>query len=257
MPGKAVNPKISVIIPSYNQGVFLSSTLDSITSQDYSNWEVIIQDGGSTDDSSKIIRSFAQKYPQKTKWVSAKDKGQVDAINQGLKKATGDIITYINSDDYYLSGAFTSVAALITNQRPWLVGDCRVTSGRLNWTFALKHLMPIDRFPSLMLLFNWINQPAVFLSRSLVDKVGEFDTAYHYAFDYEYWLRCLKIARPFRLHYPLAVFRIHDLSKGNTGYTRQFSEDYAVASRYTKNPLILFFHKVLQAVTISLYRLLK
>ncbi len=104
-------PLISVVIPSYNKVKYVEKTLKSIVSQNYTNYEVIIQDGGSNDGTVEIIKKYAKKYPQYVSFVSKKDGGQLDAINTGLKKAKGDIVTFINADDVYEAGAFESVVA--------------------------------------------------------------------------------------------------------------------------------------------------
>jgi glycosyltransferase involved in cell wall biosynthesis len=102
-------PKISIVIPSFNKKKFIGATLESIFSQNYPNFEVIIQDGASTDGTLEITEKFAKKYPQVVNWESKKDKGQTDAINKGLKKAKGEILTYINADDIYIKGALKKV----------------------------------------------------------------------------------------------------------------------------------------------------
>ena len=99
--------KFSIITPSFNQAEFLEQTIKSVVSQKV-NLEYFIQDGGSTDGSVDIIKKYAEKYSF-ISWQSKKDKGQTDALNQGLKKCTGDIIAYLNSDDYYLPDALEKV----------------------------------------------------------------------------------------------------------------------------------------------------
>ena len=252
--------KFSIITPSYNQAQFLEQTIKSVLSQRGPfELEHLILDGGSTDSSVAIIKKYAQKFPDVIKWQSKKDKGQVDAINQGLEKASGDIIAYLNSDDYYLSGSLSKVAEYFASHPNcrWLVWDCGITQKNLAWTFFIKHLWPIDRHQIFLQTYNTANQPAVFLRRSLVRKVGSFNPKYHYAFDYDYWLRCLKYALPHRLHQKLAVFRIHPLSKGNTGYLDQFNEDAKVARLQTKNKKIAILHFILSKITILIYNLLK
>ncbi|WP_019233253.1 glycosyltransferase [Legionella anisa] len=96
-------PKISVVTPSFNQGPFLRQCIESVLSQNYPNLEYIIIDGGSDDDSLSIIHEFE---PYLTYWVSEPDKGQSDAINKGFMKASGELVAWLNSDDYYLPGAF-------------------------------------------------------------------------------------------------------------------------------------------------------
>jgi len=250
--------KFSIITPSFNQADFIEETLKSVVSQKV-DLEYLIQDGGSTDGSIAIIKKYADKYPKIISYVSHKDNGQVDAINQGIKRSKGDIIAYLNSDDYYLPESLSKVERYFQNHPDclWLVGDCQVSDPKLSWTFALKHLMPIQLFPKLLYLFNWINQPSVFLRRDLVDKVGDFNSKYHYAFDYDYWLRCLKFARPYRLHKPLSVFRIQPNSKGNTSYQKQFAEDAIIIREYTHNHLALWLHRLGQFITEKNYQKLK
>ena len=103
-------PKISIVIPSYNKVKYIQETLESVIFQKYPNLEVIIQDGGSTDGTLEIIKKYAKKYPKIISWVSIKDKGQVDAINRGLRKAKGNIVTYLNADDLYEKGALFEIA---------------------------------------------------------------------------------------------------------------------------------------------------
>jgi glycosyltransferase involved in cell wall biosynthesis len=251
--------KLSIITPSFNQVKFLEQTIKSVVSQSYKNIEYLIFDGGSTDGSVEIIKKYANKYPKIIKWQSKKDKGQVDAINKGLKMATGDVIAYINSDDYYLPGAFTKVINFLKENpdKLWLVGNCQVTEKKLSWTFKLKHLVPIERSKNWLYLSNWINQPAVFLKKDLVSRVGEFNQKYQYAFDYDYWLRCQKIPPLSRLKQNLAVFRVHGSSKSSSNYQNQFKEQYKIISQYTSNPFTKSLHFLINQFIVSSYQLLK
>jgi glycosyltransferase involved in cell wall biosynthesis len=251
--------KISVITPSFNQGQYIKDTIQSVVSQDYPNWEFFINDAGSTDQSVGIIKTYARKYPRQIIWRSHPDRGQVAAINEGLAKASGDIIAYLNSDDYYLPGCFRQVADYF-HRHPeclWLIGNCRVTDPKLGWTFFLKHLWPVDKFSWALPVFNTINQPAVFMRRSLVKQVGLFNSDYKYAFDYDYWLRCQKISLPHRLRSDLAVFRVHSGSLGSTGYQIQFSEDIRIVTSHFPGRIILYIHQLSSFFVTLVYRFIK
>ena len=101
-------PKISIITPSFNQGKFIRDTIESVLNQNYPNLEYFIIDGGSSDNTLDVLRQN-QGY---LTWVSEKDNGQADAINKGIRMSTGEIITFINSDDYYLPNTLFKVADL-------------------------------------------------------------------------------------------------------------------------------------------------
>ncbi len=235
MPKKQTDdwPKITIITPSFNQGMYLEHTIKSVVGQNYPNLEYFILDGGSTDNSVKIIKKYARRYPQIIKWRSHPDTGQIAALNEGLTRARGKIIAYLNSDDYYLDRSlFNAANHFLTHPKThWAYGNCKVTSGQLQWSFIYKKLWPVDRIPQLLYLLNPINQPAVFLSKTLTEKVGKFNAKYHYAFDYDYWLRCCKFIAPTYMPQCLAVFRIHQSAKSTQGFSKQFDEELVILRR--------------------------
>ena len=176
--------KISIIIPSYNQGRFLDATLASIFKQGIDDIEVIVNDGGSTDNSVEILRSYASRI----RWRSASDRGQTDAINRGLREASGDILAYLNSDDVYLPGALAEVLAHF-DAHP----DCMVLYGSAHHLHEDGTFM--EEYPTKPwdydTLFDtcYICQPAAFWRRSIHSRFGFFDERLHYSMDYEFWLR--------------------------------------------------------------------
>src|SRR6266850_561949 len=115
-------PKISIVTPSFNQGRFLEETILSVLNQGYPNLEYILIDGGSSDQSLEVIRRYEEHLAY---WISEKDRGQVDAINKGLNRSSGDIFAFINSDDVYLPGTFAAVAEYFEadSRREWVCGD--------------------------------------------------------------------------------------------------------------------------------------
>src|SRR5215213_6927220 len=106
-------PKVSIIIPSFNQGQFLEATIRSALEQDYPNTEFIVVDGGSKDNSVEIIKKYQDRFSW---WVSEKDKGHADALNKGFSHATGDIMAWLNSDDIYLPGAISEAASILQSR---------------------------------------------------------------------------------------------------------------------------------------------
>ena len=117
---RGVRPKLTVITPSFNQGRFIERTIRSVLDQGYPNLEYVIVDAGSMDETVEVIRRYEDRLAW---WVSEPDEGQSDAINKGLERTSGEIVAYLNSDDYFLPGAFeTAIAALERSRRPWVAG---------------------------------------------------------------------------------------------------------------------------------------
>jgi len=256
--------KFSIVTPSLNQGQYISQTIESVINQKGRfDIEYFVIDGGSTDNTVEILKKYEKVLKNSSRikfyWQSKKDKGQSNAINIAMVKSTGDIFAYINSDDYYLPQAFAKIVTHFT-QKPncqWVVGNCIVTDSKLSWSFWLKQIWPIQMFKSALLIFNTVNQPSVFIRQSLIKKVGPFNEKYHYAFDYDYWLRCQKLVLPCRLFENLSSFRIHNQSKGNQSYTKQFNEDLQVFKQHNSNTIIYIIHYLADRFTKFVYSFLK
>jgi glycosyltransferase involved in cell wall biosynthesis len=213
MPGLNSWPRISVITPSYNQGRFLEETIRSVLLQGYPNFEFLIMDGGSNDDSVEIIRKY---QPWLTYWVSEKDHGQSHAINKGWAKATGSILAWLNSDDVYLPGTL-SKAASVFEHKP----ESQLIYGSALFTNAESQI--VGQFPGQPLQSNvyrmqywkgWnIPQPTMFFRRQLVDDYGPLDETYHYSLDYEWLIRVSQHVEFTCINETLATYRLHNESK--------------------------------------------
>lgn len=267
--------KFSIITPSYNQGQFIRQTIESILSQkgDF-EIEYFVIDGGSTDDTVKILKNYESiiknnKFKNLNKgitfyWQSKKDKGQSDAINQGLKKTTGDILAYINSDDTYVDGAFKKVSDAFTNNlgKKWLTGYCNIIDQdnkpiRSNIT-RYKNIWLKRYSYNKMLVSNFISQPATFWKSDVTKKIGLFNEKLSYTMDYDYWLRIgSKKRNPIIIYNPLANFRIHDQSKGETAFKKQFDQDFKVCCIYCNNYLLRFAHSLHNRLIKTIYMFIK
>jgi len=242
-------PKISVVIPSYNKARFIGQTLDSIVDQEYSSFELIIQDGGSNDGTVEIIKKFAEKYSY-IRWESKKDKGQLDAINKGLGKATGEVLTFINADDVYESGALdTIVKAYMENPDAlWFAGRGKVINDKNNEiakvvTIYKNFLLSLNsRF--CLLVTNYLMQPSVFITRKAWKKFGPFTGTTNFVMEYDLWLKIAGHKMPVVTDKYLSTFRIEPTTITKTQTEKLLSEDEKVVGKYTKNFVILFLHKL-------------
>lgn len=205
-------PKLTIITPSYNQGAYLERTILSVLNQGYANLEYIIIDGGSTDNSVDIIRRY-EKYL--SYWVSEKDKGQVDAINKALNRATGEWIGFQNSDDVYFPGTFAALSQTISAQpeAEILYGDLHLIDLHDKATELLKTL-PFS-FRAQLIEGMQIHNQTLFFKKRLVDNYGLFDTTFRFAFDYEFITRYLSKpgVKAFRSDKLRGALRIHPETK--------------------------------------------
>jgi glycosyltransferase involved in cell wall biosynthesis len=249
IPGAESCPRISVVIPSYNKAAYLGATLESIAAQDYPSLEIIIQDGGSTDGSVDIIRRFADAHPGTVRWVSAPDGGQLDAINQGLAKATGDIVAEIDSDDLYRPGAFRRVADFFRAHpdRLWAVGKGGIidNAGRpaMGPVTAYKNLLLGFNRRFLLYMVNYVVQPAVFFRREAFERFGLFTGNASFVMEYELWLRLARAQMPGVIPAYLADYRLTLGTISSTQADRLLDEDLEVLRGFTRNPALLGLHR--------------
>lgn len=252
-------PKITIITPSYNQGSFIRETIESVLSQGYPNLEYIVMDGGSTDNTLSILKSYGKKII----WTSKKDHGQTDAINKGIKKSTGDIIAYLNSDDVYLPNTLFTIAEYFISHgdAQWVTGDYFIIDAQGNkiqsFVEMYKRVLRIKPTFEKLCVANYIIQPSTFWRRSIMKKVGLFDDTLRYCMDYDYWMRLISISPPHILSSHLSLFRIHIGSKGGSQYAKQFGEEHEIVRKYTSNPLLLIGHKLHANAIVTAYNFMK
>ena len=205
-------PKISIIIPSLNQGAFIEQTILSLINQTYKNVEILLIDGGSSDNTLDIIKKYKQYF---SFWLSERDSGQSEAINKGLKMASGEIITWLNSDDYYKPNTLEIIANIfITEPNLDLVhGKSRLFGENvksqivgLNKDLLKEEYLAYMRFP----------QPSSFIKTRYFNAQNPLNTELHYAMDFELITRAiLQGAKIKRIDDLLSHYRLHSASKSN------------------------------------------
>lgn len=203
--------KISVVVPSYNQGQYIEETLRSVLDQDYPDLELIVIDGGSTDATVEIIKKYESRI---TYWVSEKDKGQSDAINKGFQRATGEIITWLCSDDLFTPGTLHQVARYFSSLDPTvglIHGGVTVFNkdGDKHNDFGYPD-PSVERYISGMAF----SQPAAFFRKKYFDEVnGRVSESLHYGMDYDLFARLATVCHFHPVPDLFARYRMHEESK--------------------------------------------
>jgi glycosyltransferase involved in cell wall biosynthesis len=188
-------PRISIVTPSYNQGQFIEETICSVLLQNYPNLEYIIIDGGSTDNTIEIIKKY-EKYLDY--WISEPDKGQTHAINKGLGRITGDIWSYLNSDDLLCPGALHRIAEVFQNPEIyWVGGVSSVVEGEHEQTIGyIKPAIPTNPKDYLStwnrnIKYVFPCSNVSFMRKDILRKCGFFDETYQYGMDIEYYVKTI------------------------------------------------------------------
>lgn len=242
-------PKITVVTPSYNQGKYLEETILSIISQNYPNLEYIIIDGGSTDESVEIIKKYEEHLAY---WVSEPDEGQTHAINKGFKKATGDLVAWMNSDDIFFNNALSEISKAYQS-----------TNGNFDVYFGDKgnideqgdlireYLYPPFSGWGIMYTTNMnISNQSAFWKRDLFQKFGYLNENIQFAMDYEYFLRLyMKSARFYKIYCLIGALRMYDDNKSSDDEwikikfqnIRDIKAEYGVNNSLIKKYLFYFY----------------
>jgi glycosyltransferase involved in cell wall biosynthesis len=243
-------PRISVVTPSYNQGQFIEQTIRSVLLQAYPNLEYIIIDGGSSDESLEVINRYQEHVAY---WVSEPDRGQSHAINKGFLKSTGQIMCWLNSDDYYSSGTLQTVAEYLADSTGnfAIVGDVYkvyVDTGR-------AILMPGRYRGRERLLQFWrgyeMPQPSIFWRREVFDKVGLLDEELHYIMDFDYWARISEHFDFKNVDRSLSYSNYHDRAKTGDNYVRYHEDLRKYAHAYWGSPFSVRYWRLQSSMLIT------
>ncbi len=236
--------KISIVIPSYNSGKYIDRALNSITSQNYSDYEIIVIDGGSKDKTLEILKSYKSTLGEKFNFISEPDKGEPDAINKGMRMAKGDVIAYLDSDDVYEMDCFSIISEYFKNHDyKWAYGKCKIIDENDKETRSVvtkfKEVFQPHYSFNTILIFDYIAQPSVFWRREVLESVGYLDIKEKLAFDYDYWLR---LGQKFEAGYIdkyLACWRSHTTSETAKALSDDLKQGLDLSVRYSQTQYFL------------------
>jgi glycosyltransferase involved in cell wall biosynthesis len=245
-------PRISVVTPSLNQAAFLEQTIRSVLLQNYPSLDYIIIDGESADGSIQIIQKYA---PYLSHWVTEPDRGQGHAINKGFRIATGEIMGWVNSDDYYLPGTLYAVAE-------------QLHKGTGNYAIVGHHRIEyIDGRPPRdlrgryedrrRLLQVWkryeMHQPSIFWRREVFEETGLLNEELYRTMDFDYWARISKSFAFLNCDRILSCATFHPEAKSGDGWVKYHQELRATARRYWGSPRTLFYWQMNALMIADLY----
>lgn len=231
-------PRVTIVTPSYNQGRFIDDTIRSVLDQQYPNLEYIVIDGGSTDETLDIVK----KYAGQLVWVSESDRGQTHAINKGMKRARGDIVAWLNSDDMYAPGAIHQAAAAFVEHpdAALLYGDAQWIDSHGQRIGPCVSTEPFDR-RRLLHYSNFICQPTTFFRRTALQEVGFLNEALHYVMDYDLWIRLSQRYSAVCLPQTIALVRCYPETKTASGGELRMAEMRDMVDSYGGRGLPAFY----------------
>ncbi|MFA6908599.1 MAG: glycosyltransferase family 2 protein [Patescibacteria group bacterium] len=250
--------RLSIITPSFNQGRFIAQTIESILNQPSGlDLEFIIVDAKSTDGTAGIVekyRSLIEKKGIRFKFISEPDRGQSDAINKGSKLATGELLTYLNSDDYYEPNVLGEVVKAFTEfpHAQWGFGG---------WKFVdLEGREYISRIPmsyskTKLLCFDTIVQPSCFYKRDFFLKSGLIDEKLHLSMDYDLWLRMSATEDPITIPFVISNARYYMETKSATKTMKHLFESFQLQKKYSKGLgiRVLQYFYLLRGIAVILF----
>jgi glycosyltransferase involved in cell wall biosynthesis len=224
--------RLSFVVPTLNQAPFIRRCIDGCLDQEIADSEVVVVDGGSTDGTQGILAT----YGDRVRWVSEPDRGQSDAINKGIRMARGDVVAWVNSDDYYPRGDVLRTVLASFEADPQLdvaYGDGELVDASYVRIRILRAQRPLDARRILLFAGAPVSQPSVFFRRALFLQVGGVDEGLHWTMDYDLWIRMFERAR--RTAYVPGVLSCttsHAGAKTVRGMLRQIHEVGRVKRRH-------------------------
>lgn len=221
--------RVSIIAPVYNSAEYIEESIQTVLNQTYPNIEYIIMDAGSTDGTLEIT----QRYADRLTIISEPDNGQSDAINKGWKRATGDILAWLNGDDLYYPDTVEKAVTFLQEhpETMWVYGNAQFlyedgTPGNFHYP-----ILPWD-YEKLLTFGCYISQPSVFLRKEVIERFGYLDESLHFGMDYEYWLRIGKVFPPVHVPAVRAKVKIFRDTKSRSGSYKRINELEQMLKKY-------------------------
>jgi len=245
------SPSISVVVPSFNQGQYLEETILSVIGQQYPNLELVVIDGGSTDNSVEIIEKYSEHISY---WHSRKDQGQGDAINQGMSLSSGDVVCWLNSDDMYLPGTLLDVGRRFQGRTD---GCHLIYGGAIELGQNAGNLycqgQPGELFDPVKLTYwDFMIQPSSYWTRKLWKETGNINIGYNYVLDWEWFVRASKFTSFEYVPRFYSIYRFHPLHKTSGGGNERRREICDIVGRYSSKYWIDLYHGVQEKYDVIL-----
>lgn len=204
-------PFFSIVIVNYNHGLFLAEAIESILQQDCSDYEIIVVDGGSTDNSLDVLNRYEEYFSW---WISEKDNGQSNAFNKGFGRAKGKVFFWLNADDLLLPNTLSKAKChfLKNPSCKWLAGNTITMNENREFRWCIKGPLYLDFLIKSGTVY--IYGPSSFFDRELFELANGFDESLYYTMDTDLWYRFVNLGFRFdRLNHYCWALRIHDGSK--------------------------------------------